>query len=99
MTDQEFIQRLRDLLAEYDAPEVPANFLAPTHDALAAALLDPAVPVIELDPAGTYFGIDITRSVTLLGNGASLVSPGRPAIHVLPGTANVLLQDLRCTSP
>jgi hypothetical protein len=47
---------------------------------------------------GVYGGVTLPTGATLVGNGASIVGVGKPALYVAPGSANILVSDVVCTS-
>jgi hypothetical protein len=102
MTDLQLIALIEAAIAQYRAeaepaaPPPPQFVVVQPGDDLAAAFAT-GLPV-HLVAGQTYAGITLPSNAVLVGNGASVVGVGKPALYVAPGTVNVAVSDLVCTS-
>lgn len=97
MTDAEFIERMRALLVEYDAPSAeptPEPTFIPSGGNI-SSVLEMGASLVRLEAGGHYERVIIERPVAMYCNGATLHGADRPAVHLKPGpnTVDITLFD------
>lgn len=100
MTTDQLIAAIEASLAQYRAELAPPppvfRVVGPSED-LQAALNTATLP-IHLVAGEIYPGVTLATGTRLVGNGARLVGVARRAIYVAPGSSDIRVSGVVCTS-
>src|SRR5215217_1776313 len=101
MTTEELIAGIRRLCDQYEAEQVivpGASYVVVRPGEDIAAAFAKGLPVHLVDGDTPYAGITLPTGARLVGNGARIVGVGTRALYVEPGSSDIQVSDVICTS-